>query len=74
MKTEYRYSFQMATISWAGAILNALAVLPAACAGSPGWAITCACAAVLLVFCGVVHGEAARVARAKEKAEREVRL
>lgn len=74
MKTEYRYSFQMATISWGGAILNALVVLPAACAGSAGWAIACACAAVFLAFCGMVHGEAARVAREKESAEKEVRL
>lgn len=74
MKTEYKHNFQLATVAWGGAILNALAVLPAACAGSPGWAIGCACTAVFLSFCGVVHGEAARVARARMKAEREVRL
>ncbi len=31
-------------------------------------------AAVFLAFCGMVHGEAARVAREKENAEREVKL
>jgi VIT1/CCC1 family predicted Fe2+/Mn2+ transporter len=74
MKTEYRYRFQMATVAWAGALGSALLVLPAACAGSVVWAISCGCMAVFLAFCGQVHGEAARVAKAKEQQERRLGL
>lgn len=66
--------FQLATIFAGGAILCAVAVLPAACAAAPVQAICYACAAVFLTFAAQVHGEAYRTNRAAEIRRRRLSL